>query len=70
MATYKFLCPKCNQVFKLERPISEADKLDSCPKCGTACTGIWLFTRERTQIQLFNYCQYVYMKNEYIDVKV
>ena len=35
MAVYEFLCPKCNQEFELKRPISEADKPASCPKCGT-----------------------------------
>ena len=70
MAIYEYLCPKCNQGFRVERPISKADELDRCPECGTTCTGIWLFTREKAQIRLFNYCQYAYMKNDYIDIKV
>jgi len=35
MAYYEFFCPKCKQEFEIKRPINEADKPGSCPRCGT-----------------------------------
>ena len=35
MAVYEYLCPKCRKEFELMRPMSEAEKLAKCPKCGS-----------------------------------
>ena len=35
MAVYEYLCPKCRNEFELMRPMSEAEKPASCPKCGS-----------------------------------
>jgi len=36
MAIYEYLCPNCQTEFELMRPMSEADKVATCPKCGSA----------------------------------
>jgi putative FmdB family regulatory protein len=35
MAVYEFLCLNCQKEFELMRPMSEAEKPASCPKCGS-----------------------------------
>jgi len=33
VAIYEYFCPKCKQVFQLQRPMSEYDKPAPCPGC-------------------------------------
>ncbi len=35
MAVYEYRCPKCRKEFELMRPMSEAGKPATCPKCGS-----------------------------------
>ncbi|MCD6299604.1 MAG: zinc ribbon domain-containing protein [Dehalococcoidales bacterium] len=35
MPIYEYACPKCGLEFELLRPLSDADKNASCPKCNT-----------------------------------
>jgi putative FmdB family regulatory protein len=35
MAVYEYRCPKCRNQFELMRPMSEAAKPATCPKCGS-----------------------------------
>ncbi len=45
MPTYDFACPVCEARFEVERPITAATELASCPVCASA--GQRLFTMPR-----------------------
>ncbi len=34
MPIYEYYCPKCKDVFQLQRPIVDYSKPASCPRCG------------------------------------
>ena len=35
MAIYEYLCPRCQKVFEVSRPMSQSNELAHCPKCNT-----------------------------------